>query len=264
VPAGGLAQLNTPSPPALAARDTTAATSEWTLSLLADQRSFYLGREYGGHALSLAPSLNCSHRSGLYDTVGGYYFQQSQPPRYSFTNLELGYANDFTNSWTYSFSYNRVFFTPPTSAINKLIPNGLEAYTAYQLGPLQAAVDYNFFFGKSSAQTITLALSSAFKKDDWLSFAEVSLTPEAQVLWGSPLALACYGGTYTATSTAAAKQPPPKAPKSRPKQCVCSAMSWRCPCGPSAARWLTPWLGITSYQAAPPTTQPRPYPLVHI
>jgi hypothetical protein len=204
LPAPLLAQLNTIAPPVAPARDT-AATSEWTLSLLADQRSFYLGREYGDHALSLAPSLTYSHRSGLYGTVGGYYFQQSQPPRYAFTDLELGYANGFTDAWTYSVSYNRVFFTPPTSATDKLIPNGLEAYTAYQLGPLQAAVDYNFFFGKSSAQTITLALSSAFKKEDWLGFAEISLTPEAQVLWGSPLALARYGGTYTTASTATTK-----------------------------------------------------------
>jgi len=195
-----LAQLNTTGPPTALAHDT-AATSEWTLSLLADQRSFYLGREYGDHALSLAPSLTYSHASGLYGTVGGYYFQQSQPPRYAFTDLELGYANGFTNAWTYSVSYNRVFFTPPTSATDKLIPNGLEAYTAYQLGPFQAAVDYNFFFGKSSAQTIALALSSELKKDDWLGFVAVRLTPEAQVLWGSPLALARYGGTYTATST---------------------------------------------------------------
>ena len=204
LPAPLLAQLNTIAPPVAPACDT-ADTSEWTLSLLADQRSFYLGREYGDHALSLAPSLTYSHRSGLYGTVGGYYFQQSQPPRYAFTDLELGYANDFTDAWTYSVSYNRVFFTPPTSATDKLIPNGLEAYTAYQLGPLQAAVDYNFFFGKSSAQTITLALSSTFKKANWLGLAEVSLTPEAQVLWGSPLALARYGGTYTTASTATTK-----------------------------------------------------------
>jgi hypothetical protein len=91
-----LAQLNTPGPPAPAARDTTA-TSEWTLSLLADQRSFYLGREYGDHAPSPVPSLTYSHRSGLYGTVGGYYFQQSQPLRYAFTDLELGYANDLTD-----------------------------------------------------------------------------------------------------------------------------------------------------------------------
>jgi hypothetical protein len=202
LPSPLLAQLNTTGPPTTFAHDT-AATSEWTLSLLADQRSFYLGREYGDHALSLAPSLTYSHASGLYGTVGGYYFQQSQPPRYAFTDLELGYANDFTNAWTYSVSYNRVFFTPPTSATDKLIPNGLEAYTAYQLGPLQAALDYNFFFGKSSAQTITLALSGKLEKENWLGFDAVRLTPEAQVLWGSPLALARYGGTYTATSTTA-------------------------------------------------------------
>ena len=201
LPAPLLAQVATTTvPPTTPASDTTA-TSEWTLSLLADQRSFYLGREYGNKAFSLAPSLTYSHSSGLYGTVAGYYFHQSQPPQYAFTDLELGYANDFTDGWTYSISYNRVFFTPPTTATDKLIPNGLEAYTAYQLGPLQAAVDYNFFFGKSSAQTITLALSGKLKKEEWLGLDEVSLTPTAQVLWGSPLALARYGGTYTTSTT---------------------------------------------------------------
>jgi hypothetical protein len=204
LPAPLLAQLNTTGPPAAVASDTTA-TSEWTLSLLADQRTFYLGREYGDHALSLMPSLTYSHRSGLYGTVSGYYFQQSQPPHYAFTDLELGYANDFTDHWTYSLSYDRVFFTPPLSATDRLIPNGLEAYTAYQLGPLQLAADYNLFFGKSSGQSITLGLSSTFAKKQWLGFGEVSLTPEAQVLWGSPLALARYGGTYTTTTTAITK-----------------------------------------------------------
>lgn len=205
LPSPLLAQIHTPGPPASAARDTATATAEWTLSLLADQRSFYLGREYGDHALSLAPSLTYSHASGLYGTVGGYYFRQSQPPRYAFTDLELGYAHDFTKAWTCSVSYNRVFFTPPTSATDKLIPNGLEAYTAYQLGPLQVAADYTVYFGKSSAQTITLSLSSAFEKEEWLGFESVSLTPEAQVLWGSPLALARYGGTYTTTTTSITK-----------------------------------------------------------
>jgi hypothetical protein len=205
LPAPLLAQINANGPPATAATSDTTATSEWTLSLLADQRTYYLAREYGDHALSLTPSLTYSHRSGLYGTISGYYFQQSQPPHYAFTDLELGYANDITDNWTYSVSYDRVFFTPPLSATDRLIPNGLEAYTAYQLGPLQAAADYNLFFGKSSAQTITLGLSSALKKDEWLGFDEVSLTPGAQVLWGSPLALARYGGTYSTTTTSVTK-----------------------------------------------------------
>ncbi len=203
LPAPLLAQVATTTvPPTTRAPRDTTATSEWTLSLLADQRSFYLGREYGNKAFSLAPSLSYSHSSGLYGTVAGYYFQQSQPPHYAFTSLELGYANDFTDAWTYSVSYDRVFFTPPTTATDKLIPNGLEVYSTYQLGPLQAAVDYNFFFGKSSAQTITLGLSGKLQKEDWLSLDAVSLTPGAQVLWGSPLALARYGGTYTTTTGA--------------------------------------------------------------
>lgn len=200
VPAAALAQEAHlgPPPTTLATRDSTAA--EWTLSLTADQRTFYLGREYGNHAFSLLPSLTYSHPSGFYGTLSGYYFHSSEPPRYAFTDLELGYANDLTEHWAYSLSYDRVFFTPPLTATDKLLPNGLEAYTSYDLGPLQAALDYNFFFGKSSAQTINLALRGKLRKTGLLGLDEVSLRPGAEVFWGSPLALARYGGTYTTTT----------------------------------------------------------------
>jgi len=199
-PFSALAQIGTATPPAAsAASDSTGA--EWTLSLLADQRTYYLGREYGNHAYSLVPSLTYSHPSGFYGTLSGYYFHASEPPRYAFTDLELGYANDITKRWVYSLSYDRVFFSPPLTDTDKLIPNGLEAYTTYDLGPLQAGLDYNFFFGKSTAQTIALALRATVRKTNWLGLDEVSLMPGAEALWGSPLALARYGGTYRATTT---------------------------------------------------------------
>jgi hypothetical protein len=192
-----------PAPSTLATRDSTAA--EWTLSLTADQRTFYLGREYGDHAFSLLPSLTYSHPSGFYGTLSGYYFHASEPPRYAFTDLELGYTNDITEHWAYSLSYDRVFFSPPLTSTDKLLPNGLEAYTSYDLGPLQVAVDYNFFFGKSSAQTINLALRGKLRKTGLLGLDAISLLPGAEVVWGSPLALARYGGIYTATTTASVR-----------------------------------------------------------
>jgi hypothetical protein len=200
-PAAALAQEAHlgPLPSTLATRDSTAA--EWTFSLTADQRTFYLGREYGDHAFSLLPSLTYSHPSGFYGTLSGYYFHASEPPRYAFTDLELGYANDITKQWAYSLSYDRVFFSPPLTSTDKLLPNGLEAYTSYDLGPLQVAGDYNLFFGKSSAQTIALALRAKLRKTGLLGLDAVSLLPGAEVLWGSPLALARYGGTYSTTST---------------------------------------------------------------
>jgi len=189
-----------PAPSTLATRDSTAA--EWNLSLTADQRTYYLGREYGNHAFSLLPSLTYSHPSGFYGTLSGYYFHASEPPHYAFTDLELGYTNDITTHWAYSLSYDRVFFSPPLTSTDKLLPNGLEAYTSYDLGPLQAAVDYNFFFGSISAQTINLALRDKLRKAGLLGLEleQVSLLPGAEVVWGSPLALARYGGTYSPAS----------------------------------------------------------------
>lgn len=209
-----LAQVNGTAPPP-AAPDSTAA--DWTLSLEAAQRTFYLGREYGSQALTLAPSLTYSHPSGFYGTLSGYYFHQSAPPRYAFTGLELGYTNTLTARWTYSLSCDRVFFTPPIGSAEKLIANGLEAYTSYDLGPLHAALDYNLFFGKSSAQTIALAFSGKIRKNNWRGLDEISLTPGAEVFWGAPLALVRYGGTSGSGPTPASlpgqrrSQPAPNA-----------------------------------------------------
>lgn len=193
LPCGLRAQvLMTPRPPA--AHDT----AEWTVAINADQRTYYLGREYGDHSLAVSPSVIYSHPSGFYGQVSGYYFHQSVPPHYSFTDLEVGFANSFTQAWTYSLSLDRVFFTQALTSGEPLINNGLEANTAYSLGPFNLALDYNFFFQKQKAQTIALALNGTLKKEDWLGADAVSLSPGAEIFWGSPLAGLRYGGAYDA------------------------------------------------------------------
>ena len=187
------------SPSPVAAPDT----AEWTVSLNADQRTYFLGREYGNHALALSPSVMYGHPSGFYGQLSGYYFRQSAPPRYSFTDLELGFANAFTPRWTYSVSLDRIFYTQALTSTEPRINNGFEANTAYALGPLSLALDYNFFFEKQKAQTFSVLLSGLVKKDDWLGADDVSLTPGAEVFYGSPLALLRYGGTYAAPGSAA-------------------------------------------------------------
>ena len=188
------------APQSAAPRDT----AEWTVALDVDQRTYYLGREYGDHALAVSPSVTYSHPSGFYGQLSGYYFRQSAPPRYAFTDLEVGYANAFTPAWTYSVSLDRVFFTQALTSGEPRVNNGLEAYTAYALGPLSLALDYNFFFQKQRAQTVSLALSGLLKKAAWLGADDVRLTPGAEIFGGSPLALLRYGGVYAAPGAVAA------------------------------------------------------------
>ncbi len=197
LPRGLRAQADAPLRPR-AAPDTAS----WTGALDLDQRTYYLGREYGDHALSVSPSVRYSHPSGFYGQLAGYYFRQSAPPRYSFTDLEVGYANEFAPAWTYSLSLDRVFFTQALSSGEPRINNGLEANTAYSLGPLNLALDYNFFFQQQKAQTVALALSGTLEKHGWLGADAVSLTPGAEIFWGSPLAVLRYGGAYAAPGTA--------------------------------------------------------------
>lgn len=185
-------------------RPVAADTAEWTVALDADQRTYYLGREYGDHALSLSPSIVYSHPSGFYGQLQGYYFRQSAPPRYSFTDLEVGYANEFLPRWTYSVSLDRVFFTQALGSDEPRINNGFEANTAYAWGPLALALDYNFFFQRQRAQTVSLLLTGTIKKANWLGADALSLTPGAEVFYGSPLALLRYGGAYAPPGTAGA------------------------------------------------------------
>lgn len=174
------------------------------MALDADQRTYYLGREYGDHALALSPSVVYSHPSGFYGQLQGYYFRQSAPPRYSFTDLEVGYANEFLPHWTYSVSLDRVFFTHALSLDEPRINNGFEANTAYAWGPLALALDYTFFFQQQRAQTASLLLTGVLKKANCLGADALSLTPGAEVYYGSPLALLRYGGAYAPPGTAAA------------------------------------------------------------
>lgn len=200
---GGLRAQALITPPSAAPRDT----AEWTVALDLDQRTYYLGREYGDHALAVSPSVTYSHPSGFYGQLSGYYFRQSAPPRYSFTDLEVGYANAFTPAWTYSVSLDRVFFTQALTSGEPRINNGLEAYTAYALGPLSLALDYNFFFQKQRAQTMSLALNGTVKKADWLGADDVSLAPGAEIFYGSPLAGLRYGGLYAGGAAAPVANP---------------------------------------------------------
>ena len=191
-------------------RPPATDNAEWTVSLDADQRTYYLGREYGDHALSLSPSIVYSHPSGFYGQIQGYYFRQSAPPRYSFTDLEVGYANEFLPRWTYSASLDRVFFTEALGNGEPRINNGFEANTAYAWGPLALALDYNFFFQKQRAQTVSLLLTGTLEKANWLGADALRLTPGAEVFYGSPLALLRYGGVYATPSTATAPAPTPR------------------------------------------------------
>lgn|GEM_PF-3099062 len=197
LPCGGLRAQVLTAPP----RPTASDTAEWTVSLDADQRTYYLGREYGDHALALSPSVVYSHPSGFYGQIQGYYFRQSAPPRYSFTDLEVGYANAFLPHWTYSVSLDRVFFTKALGSYEPHINNGFEANTAYAWGPLALALDYNFFFQQQRAQTISLLFTGTIKKDNWLGADALILTPGVEVFYGSPLALLRYGGAYAPPGT---------------------------------------------------------------
>ncbi|TPG71797.1 hypothetical protein [Hymenobacter nivis] len=200
LPGAGLRAQTLAAPPPPAAADT----AEWTVALDADQRTYYLGREYGDHALALSPSVVYSHPSGFYGQVQGYYFRQSAPPRYSFTDLEVGYANEFLPRWTYSVSLDRVFFTQALGPGEPRINNGFEANTAYAWGPLALALDYNFFFQQQRAQTVSVLLTGTLRKDNWLGAQSLTLTPGAEVFYGSPLALLRYGGAYAPPGAAGA------------------------------------------------------------
>ncbi len=123
LPRGLRAQANgSPSP--MAAPDT----AEWTVSLIADQRTYFLGREYGDHALALSPGVMYGHPSGFYGQLSGYYFRQSAPPRYSFTDVELGFANEFTPRWSYSVSLDRIFYTQALASNEPRINNGFPTH----------------------------------------------------------------------------------------------------------------------------------------
>lgn len=192
--AGALAQ-----PARLAARRDSTDRSELILGLARENRTFFLGREFGQRIPNYAPTLSYTHRTGLYVNAEGFYSDKNQPaPHYYFTEVEVGYANQLMNRLTYSVSYNRVFFTKETAKRGILpIRNGVEAYAAYDFGPVNLGVDYTYYFDQQHAQLLTATLgSTVFRRRNWLGFSEVSLTPAVSAYWGTYSTLLRYGGLY--------------------------------------------------------------------
>ena len=181
------AQINSTPPTALP--DSSAG---WELRLDYEARTTYLGREYGHRDYCLNPQVSYSATSGLYGRLEGLYFSPVRPG-YVYTSLELGYAGELTDSWSYSLSGSRTFYTGRVSKRDSVLRNDLEAYTQYGLGPVALGLDYNFLFDRFYAHTLGLTLAVPLKKTHWLGFDKVSFTPAAEFDWGSSLALLRFG-----------------------------------------------------------------------
>ena len=181
------AQLNSTPPTTL-----PNSSAGWEIRLDYEARTTYLGREYGHHDYSLNPQVSYSAASGLYGRLEGIYFSPVRPG-YVYTSLELGYAGELTDSWSYSLSGSRTFYTGRVSKRDSVLRNDLEAYTQYGLGPVALGLDYNFLFDRFYAHTLGLTLAVPLKKTHWLGFDKVSFTPAAEFDWGSSLALLRFG-----------------------------------------------------------------------
>lgn len=177
------------STPAVVVPDSSAG---WELRLDYEARTTYLGREYGHRDYCLNPQVSYSAASGLYGRLEGIYFSPVRPG-YVYTSLELGYAGELTDSWSYSLSGSRTFYTGRVSKRDSVLRNDLEAYTQYGLGPVVLRLDYNFLFDRFYAHTLGLTLAVPLEKTHWLGFDKVSFTPAAEFDWGSSLALLRFG-----------------------------------------------------------------------
>ena len=181
-----------PAPPVAAAGNSAG----WEVRLDYEARTSYLGREYGSHAYSLNPQVSYSAANGLYGRLEGLYFSPVRPG-YVYTSLELGYAGEFTDNWSYSLSGSRTFYVGRITKRDSVLRNDLEVYTQYALGPVALGLDYNFLFDRFNAHTLGLNLSLPLKKAHWLGFDKVSFTPAAEFDWGSSLALLRFGSLAT-------------------------------------------------------------------
>ena len=186
-------------PPTMAPAKAVAATDSstgWEFRLEGYQRTSYLGREYGSHAYSINPQVSYSTANGIFGTLEGLFFSPVRPS-YVYTSLELGYAGQFSDSWSYSLSGSRTFYLGRISKRDSVLRNGLEAYTQYDLGPVALGLDYNFLFDRFQAHTLGLLVSVPLEKNHWLGFDKVSFKPSAEADWGSSLALLRFGSLAT-------------------------------------------------------------------
>lgn len=186
-------QALTPAPPrpvsTAAARDSSTG---WELQLQYDRRTSYLAREYGRHAYSVSTQVSYAAANGFYGTLEGLYFSPVRPA-YVYTDLELGYAGQINDRWSYALSGSRTFYAGRISKRDSVLRNCVAVSTQVDAGPVSVDVTYDFLFDRFHAQLVGLVAGLPLRKTKWLVFDEASLTPAVEMDWGSSLALLRFG-----------------------------------------------------------------------
>jgi hypothetical protein len=168
------AALAQPSSPT--GRDTLAPAERdfSTLVVRLDVESIALanGRVFGPRQAAFTPSATYYHRSGLYGSVSGSVFAQTEPA-WNLTTFSAGYANNLTDYLYASVAYGYSHFNPAEAG---LLAHSASAYLGLDVGKFSLGASYSYLFGQETAHRLSPSLAGFFQRKnlgfiDRLTFA---------------------------------------------------------------------------------------------
>jgi hypothetical protein len=145
----------------------------------------YAGRDFGVSEFVVSPFFKYKSHAGLYGMISGNWLSNNNP-RYSSTNLELGYEKNISSFFTLTASYDKLFVNTTDSTPSQPISNSLNVNTSLTYRFLSLNLGYSYEFGNETGQAITAGLSASFSKDlDDFFINSISFNPGINSILGN-------------------------------------------------------------------------------
>ncbi len=142
------------------------------------------GRDFGIDQQGISPGISYYHKSGFYGDVTGVWNSELDP-KYYVSIATLGYLGSIGKKWSYSTSFDHLFYHSTDIAIAYPLENSLSGSISHDFKFAYTSLNYSYLFGDESAHQLTWNLTGVIKRKGFKPFKSISILPTFSILWGN-------------------------------------------------------------------------------
>jgi hypothetical protein len=133
--------------------------SRLVISVGYDNPVSYRGRDNGVRFYGVSPSVQYTHRSGLFASVSGSWLDKSDG-NWDDTETSVGFGRALGDAWFGSLAYAHLWFSSTSPQSKSVLDNSLDLEIAWSGSLLSTAAQLSYAFSKTSETTLSLSVSA--------------------------------------------------------------------------------------------------------
>jgi hypothetical protein len=133
--------------------------SRLVISVGYDNPVSYRGRDNGVRLYSFSPSVQYTHRSGLFASVSGSWLDKSEG-NWDDTEASVGFGRALGDAWFGSLAFAHLWFSSTSPQSKSVLDNSLDLEIDWSGTFLSTAAQLSYAFSKTSETTLSLSVAA--------------------------------------------------------------------------------------------------------